>query len=278
MILVAGALGYFQVTNDISEYTQASFLQPGKRTNVAVRFSGGGSLGTPDTYYDLKGIAVKFYTEDGNHDIICLNVPVFHTRDPILFPDVNHARMRNPQTNIPDMTATMDLASERSEMAFFILHFFSDMSNPKTFRCLKGFAIHVFKMINAKGEAVYVKFNWKPHLEESYFTWAEALQMYADNADHLTQDLFDNIAKKNYPKWTLSIQVMTFEQAAKEPEDPFDVTKLWNVEDYPYIPVGEMTLNENPQNYFAQVEQIAFSPSNMVRGIEPGPDPMLHAR
>lgn len=275
----AGARGFFQVTNDISKYTQASFLQTNKRTNVAVRFSGAsGELGSPDTYYDMRGFAVKFYTEDGNHDLTALNYPVFHTRDPMFFPDINHARKRNPQTNLYDTTATMDIASERTEMAFFLLHFFSDMANPKTYRCLKGFGIHAYKMVNANGEAVYVKFHWTPHVKEEFFTWDEALQMYSINADVLTQDLFDNIAKKNYPKWTLSIQVMTFEQAAKHYEDPFDTTKLWKTEEYPLITVGEMTLNENPDNYFAEVEQIAFSPANMVRGIEPGPDAILHAR
>lgn len=267
------------MTHDVSKYTQADFLQPGKRTTVAVRFSGAsGQLGSPDTFFDLRGFAVKFYTEDGNHDLLGINFPVFHTRDPMFFPEINHARKRNPQTNLPDTIATMDIACERPEMAFFLLYFFSDMGNPKSYRCMKGFGIHAYKMVNSDGVVVYVKFHWTPHQKEEFYTFHEAIQMYANNSDVLIQDLFDNIAKENYPKWTLSIQVMTFEQAAKHYEDPFDPTKLWRIDEYPLIPIGELTLNENPQNAFAQVEQMAFSPSNMVRGIEPGPDAILHAR
>ncbi len=267
------------MTHDISKYTQASFLQPGKQTKVAVRFStASGELGSADTAFDLKGFAVKFYTEDGNHDLLGLNFPIFHTRDPILFPDVNHAKKRNPQTNIPDATAIMDLVSERPEMAFFLLYAFSDMSNPKSYRCLKGFGVHAYKMVNSDGEVVFVKFHWTPHQKEEFFTYHEAIQMCANDSNVYVRDLFDNIAMKNYPKWTLSIQVMTFEQSEQHQEDAFDPTKLWKMEEYPLIPIGEMELNENPENFFAQIEQLAFCPSNMVRGIEAGPDPILQAR
>lgn len=199
-------------------------------------------------------------------------------RDAMIFSDITRARKRNPQTHLPDMTATMDMISERPEMTMFLMFFLSDMANPKSYRVMKGFAVHTYKMVNSKGEAVYVKFHWTPHQKEEFFTIQEALEMYAKNPNVLIQDLFDNIAKKNYPKWTLSIQVMTFEQAERHYQNPFDSTKFWKIEEYPLIPVGVMTLNENPENYFAQVEQIAFSPSNMVRGIEPSPDPLLHAR
>lgn len=196
----------------------------------------------------------------------------------MLYPEVNRCRKRNPQTNLPDITAAMDLASERTEMAFFLLFFFSDMSTPKSFRYLNGYGINVYKMVNSEGEAVYVKFHWRSKQKAEYFTFHEAIQMTCNNSNIYIQDLFDNIEKKNYPKWTLEIQVMTFEQAAKHYEDPFDSTKLWQREEYPLIPVGEMTLNENPQNFFAQIEQLAFSPSNMVRGIDVGPDIILQAR
>ncbi|KAG4075313.1 hypothetical protein HA402_003104 [Bradysia odoriphaga] len=275
----AGARGYFQVTNDISQFTKAAFLQPGKRTNVAARFSGAtGELGSPDTYFDPRGFAIKFYTEEGNHDLTCINYPIFLMRDAMIFPDITRARKRNPQTHLLDITATVDLISERPEMTLFLLFFLSDMANPKSYRCMKGFAIHAYKMVNCKGEAVYVKFHWTPHEKEEFFTSEEAIAMTAKNPNVLIQDLFDNIAKKNYPKWTLSIQVMTFEQAEKHYQNPFDSTKYWKIEDYPLIRVGEMILNQNPENHFAEVEQIAFSPSNMVRGIEPSPDPLLHAR
>lgn len=279
MFSFEGALGCFEVTNDISRYTKADFLQPGKRTNVAVRFSGAtGELGSPDTYFDPRGFAVKFYTKEGNHDLTGINYPIFLMRDAMIFPDITRARKRNPQTHLPDMTATMDLISERPEMTMFLMFFLSDMANPKSYRCMKGFAIHTHKMVNAKGAAVYVKFHWTPHQKEEFFTFQEAVEMFAKNPNVLIQDLFDNIARKNYPKWTLSIQVMTFKQAERHYQNPFDSTKFWKIEEYPLLPVGVMTLNENPQNHFAQVEQIAFSPSNMVRGIEPSPDPLLHAR
>lgn len=196
----------------------------------------------------------------------------------MLFADITRARKRNPQTHLPDMNAAMDLISHRPEMTMFLMFFLSDMANPKSYRMMKGFAVHTHKMVNAKGEAVYVKFHWTPHQKEEFFTFKEAVEMFAKNANVLIQDLFDNIAKKNYPRWTLSIQVMTYKQAEKHYQNPFDATKFWKIEEYPLIPVGEMILNENPENYFAQVEQIAFSPSNMVRGIEPSPDPLLHAR
>lgn len=267
------------MTKDISQYTQANFLQPGKRTKVAVRFSGSsGESGSPDTYFDMKGFAVKFYTEDGIHDLVGINFPIIHLRNPMLFPDLIHSKKRNPQTNIPDFNAYLDFVSERSEMAFFILYMFKDMTNTKSYRCMKGYAIHTFKMVNSEGEVVYVKFHWTPQQKEEFYTFDEAIQMYANNSDVLVQDLFDSIANKNYPKWNILIQVMTFEQAENHYENPFDPTKLWKPDEYPLMLVGEITLNENPQNFFAQIEQIAFSPSNMVRGIEPGPDALLQAR
>lgn len=263
----------------MSQYTKADFLQPGKRTKVAVRFSGAdGELGSADTLLDMRGFAVKFYTEEGNHDITGINFPVFHTRDAMMFPDINKIRKRNPQTNLPDPMATLDFLSERPETCFFILYFFKDMGNPKSFRCIEGHAIHAFKMVNVHGEVVYVKFHWIPQQKQEFFTFEEAVQMTAENPNHFVQDLFDNIANKNYPKWTLNIQVMTLEQAEKHPVDPFDVTKIWQLDEFPYVPVGVLTLNENSQNFFAQIEQLAFSPSNLVPGIEPGPDPVLHAR
>lgn len=275
----AGARGYFKVTHDISQYTKAAFLQPGKQTKVAVRFSGAtGELGSPDTNFDPRGFAVKFYTEEGNHDLTGINYPIFLMRDAMIFPDITRARKRNPQTHLPDLTAALDLISERPEMTMFLLYFLSDMANPKSYRCMKGFAVHAHKMVNCEGEAVYVKFHWTPHEKETFYNITEAIQMFAINPNVLIQDLFDNIARKNYPKWTLSIQVMTFEQAEQHYQNPFDSTKFWKIEEYPLIPVGEMTLTKNPENYFAEVEQIAFSPSNMVRGIEPSPDPLLHAR
>lgn len=198
-------------------------------------------------------------------------------RDPMLAFDITNCRKRNPQTHIEDPNAALDMISERPEIATFFTFFLSDMSNPKSYRCMKGFGVNTYKMVNAKGDAVYVKFHWTPHQKEEFFTFEEAIAMYTQ-PDILIQDLYDNIAKGNFPAWTFSIQVMTYEQAANHYQNPFDATKFWKIEEYPLIPIGKMVLNKNPENYFIQVEQIAFSPSNMVPGIEASPDRLLHAR
>lgn len=221
--------------------------------------------------------AVKFYTEEGIYDFTGNNAPVFMVRDPMLAHDITLARRRNPQTHLQDLDATMDMISERPEMAMFLTFFLSDMANPKSYRCMDGFGVNTYKMVNAKGEAVYVKLHFTPHQKQEYFTFEEAIKMYTQ-PDILIQDLYDNIARRNFPSWTFSIQVMTYEQAAKHDQNPFDATKFWKIEDYPLIPVGKLVLNQNPQNYFVDVEQIAFSPSNMVPGIEASPDRLLHAR
>lgn len=198
-------------------------------------------------------------------------------RDAMLAHDITKARRRNPQTHLQDLNAALDMISERPEITMFLLFFMSDMGNPKSYRCMQGFGVNTYKMVNAKGKAVYVNFHWTPHHKEEFFTFQEAIMMYT-NPDILIEDLYNSIAKSDFPSWTLEIQVMTYEQAAKHSQNPFHSTKFWKVEEYPLIPVGKMTLNENPENYFVQVEQIAFSPSNMVRGIEASPDRLLHAR
>lgn len=254
-------------------------MQPKKRTRIAIRFSTAtGEAGSPDTFLDPKGVAIKFYTDEGIHDLTGNNFPVFMVREPMLVFDITKARKRNPQTHLNQYTPLADIVSQRPEMTMFFMFFLSDLSRPKSYRCMRGSAINTYKMVNAKDEAVYVRFHWIPDMKEEFFTLEEAIAMFAKNPDLLIQDLYDNIAKKNFPSWTLSIQVMTLEQAEKSEQNPFHSTKYWKTEDYPLIPVGKFTLNENPQNYFAQVEQIAFSPSNMVRGIEPSPDRLLQAR
>lgn len=192
-------------------------------------------------------------------------------------PDLNRSRKRNPQTHLPDATSFWDMASLRPEMTMHTLYLFSDMGSPKSLRYIDGAGVHTFKMVNASGCAVYVKFHWISNQKpKEYFTGDESVEMAGKNPDVLLQDLFDSIERKDYPSWDLSIQVMTFDQAAKHPQNPFDTTKFWK--DYPMIQVGIMTLNQNPENYFNDVEQLAFSPSHMVPGIEPSPDRMLHAR
>lgn len=277
----AAAMGYFEVTNDITKYTKAGFLQKiGQKTRVAVRFSTvGGESGSADTNIDPKGFATKFYTQDGIYDLVGNNIQVFPIRDPMLFMDLNRSRKRNPQTHLQDPTAWWDMTSLRPEMAMHTLYLFSDIGTPKSLTYNDGAGVHTFKMVNEKGSSVYVKFHWTSNQKDKqYFTPEESIEMAGTNPDVLLKDLFDRIEKKQFPSWNLSIQVMTFEQAAKHPQNPFDVTKFWKPEDYPMIPVGKMILNENPKDYFTQVEQLAFSPSHMVPGIEASPDRMLHAR
>lgn len=251
-------MGYFEVTNDIRNYTKADFLQPGRRTKVAVRFSQGlGDQGSPDNNFDTKGFAVKFYTNDGIHDLTSLQVPVLFSSDAYSFQDIIHAFKKNPKTNLPDSTAAIDILSKSPEATMFLLTILSGPGNPRTYRCTRGFAINTFKMVNAAGGAVYVKFRWVPHEPEEYLTLAENVAIWPTSLDYQTQDLYDSIAKGDYPQWTLNIQVMTFKQAEEHYENPFDTTKVWKTDEFPLIPVGVLTLNDNTQNHFAQVEQIA---------------------
>lgn len=265
----AGAFGYFLVTNDVTHLTKAAFLNTiGKKTNVAVRFSTvAGESGTADTLVSPKGFATKFYTEQGIYDLVGNNIQVFAVRDPMLFVDLNRARKRNPQTHLHDATASWDFDSLRPETVMNTLYQFSDMGAPKSFRYMDGAGVHTFKMVNATGSPVYVKFHWISNQKnKEYFTLDESVEIAGKKPDFLLMDLFDAIARKEYPSWTLSIQVMTFEQAENHSQNPFDVTKFWKVEEYPMIIVGTMTLNQNPVDYFTQIEQLAFSPSHMVSG------------
>lgn len=274
-------MGYFEVTNDITQYTKAGFLKTiGRKVNVAVRFSTvGGESGSADTLDSPKGFATKFYTEDGIYDLVGNNIQVFAIRDPMLFADLNRARKRNPQTHLFDATASWDFNSLRPETIMNTLYQYSDMGTPKSFSYMDGAGVHTFKMVNATGCAVYVKFHWISNQKtKEYFTLDESVQMAGTNPEYLLKDLFDRIERKEYPSWKLAIQVMTFDQAEKHPQNPFDVTKFWKLEDYPMITVGTMILNENPIDYFTQIEQLAFSPSHMLPGIEASPDRMLHAR
>lgn len=277
----AGAMGWFKVTNDVSKYTKADFLRSvGQVTRVAVRFSTvGGESGSADTNIDPKGFATKFYTQEGIFDLVGNNLQVFPIRDPMLFPDLNRSRKRNPQTHLPDPTSWWDMTSLRPEMTMHTLYLFSDTGAPKSLTYIDGAGVHTFKMVNETGVPVYVKFHWKSNQKnKEYFTLDECKVMAGTNPDFLIKDLFDRIERNDYLSWNLYIQVMTFEQAAEHPQNPFDVTKFWKQDEYPLILVGTMILHENPKDYFTQVEQLAFSPSHMVPGIEPSPDRMLHAR
>jgi catalase len=276
----AGAHGYFEVTNDVREWTQAKFLeQVGKRTPVFVRFSTvAGEKGSADTARDPRGFAVKFYTEEGNYDIVGNNTPVFFVRDPMKFPDFIHSQKRNPQTNCKDPNAVWDFLSLTPESTHQVTILYSDRGTPKSYRHMNGYGSHTFKWINAEGRAVWVKYHIKTEQGIQNFTREEAVRMAGEDPDQATRDLFEAIACKDFPAWKVYVQIMPLEDADIYRFNPFDVTKVWSHKDYPLIPIGRLVLNRNPENYFTEVEQAAFSPASVVPGVSFSPDKMLQGR
>lgn len=275
-----GAYGTFIVTNDITGYTKAKlFAQVGNTCKVFTRFSTvGGEKGSADTERDPRGFAIKFYTEDGNWDLVGNNTPVFFIKDAKKFPDFIHTQKRNPKTNLKDHTAMWDFWSLNPESLHQVLILMSDRGTPHGYRHMHGFGSHTFSMINENDERVWVKFHIKAKQGIKNFNNDEATAMKGDNPDFAQQDLVEAIENGDFPKWTVYIQVMTEEQSKDFRWNPFDVTKVWFHDDYPLIEVGELELNEIPSNFFAHVEQAAFSPSNLVNGISFSPDKMLQGR
>ncbi|NXR32145.1 CATA Catalase, partial [Zosterops hypoxanthus] len=276
----AGAFGYFEVTHDITQYCKAKvFEHIGKRTPIAIRFSTvAGESGSADTVRDPRGFAMKFYTEDGNWDLVGNNTPIFFIRDPLLFPSFIHSQKRNPQTHLKDADMVWDFWSLRPESLHQVSFLFSDRGIPDGYRHMNGYGSHTFKLVNADGRAVYCKFHAKTDQGIKNLSVEEAGRLASADPDYATRDLYNAIAQGNYPSWSFYIQVMTFEQAERFHFNPFDLTKVWPHGDYPLIPVGKLVLNRNPVNYFAEVEQMAYDPSNMPPGIEPSPDKMLQGR
>ncbi len=276
----AGAHGYFEVTNDVSKYTCASFLsEVGKKTEVFARFSTvGGEKGSADSERDPRGFAVKFYTEDGNFDMTGNNTPVFFIRDALKFPDFIHTQKRNPETNLKDPDMFWDFLSLTPESVHQVTILFSDRGTPRNHRSMNGYGGHAFMWYNEKGEYNWVKLHFKTEQGIDNFTGKEADHMREVDPDTSTRDLFDAIKRGDYPSWSVEMQVMTPKQAEECPFNPFDVTKVWPHGDHPMIKVGRMVLNRNPENYFAEVEQAAFSPGNLVYGMAPSPDKMMQAR
>jgi len=276
----AGAYGYFEVTHDVTRYTRAKFLSPvGKRTEVFARFSTvGGEKGSADSERDPRGFAVKFYTEEGNYDFVGNNTPVFFIRDPLKFPDFIHTQKRNPATNTKDADMFWDFLSLTPESIHQVTVLFSDRGTPKSYRHMHGYSGHAFMWYNDRGEYVWVKTHIRSDQGFQTLTLEEANRLKSLDPDHATRDLYEAIARGEYPSWTVHIQVMTPEQAEVYRFDPFDITKVWPHGDFPLIPVGRMVLDRNPENYFADVEQAAFSPGNLVPGIAPSPDKMLQGR
>lgn len=276
----AGAFGYFVVTDNISKYCAAKvFESVGKKTKIAVRFSTvAGELGSADTVRDVRGFSIKFYTEEGNWDLVGNHTPIFFIRDPILFPSFIHSQKRNPATNLRDPNAVWDFISLRPETIHQVCILFGDRGVPDGYRFMNGYGGHTFKMINHSGHAVYCKFHWKPVRGTKWLDNSEALCIAGKSPDYAIEDLQEAIEDGDFPKWNFWIQVMSMHAAEKCPFNPFDITKVWPHSDCPLIKVGELVLDKNLKNHFAQIEQIAFNPGNMVPGIEPSPDRMLAGR
>lgn len=276
----AGAHGTFKVTNDITAYTKASiFSKVGKETKTFTRFSTvGGERGSADTVRDPHGFATKFYTDEGNWDLVGNNTPVFFIRDPLKFPDFIHTQKRLPDSNLKSKTMMWDFWSKSPESLHQLTTLFSCRGTADGFRHMNGYGSHTYSFINANNERFWVKFHLKTMQGIKNLTAMQATKLAGENPDYNTQDLFNAIVNNNFPKWKMYIQVMPEEEASTYHINPFDVTKIWPHEDYPLIEVGVLELNKNPINYFTEVEQAAFSPTNKVAGIGFSPDKMLQGR
>lgn len=277
----AGAFGEFVASTDFSDVTMADFLsQPGKSTPVVVRFSTvTHQQGSPETYRDPRGFAVKFYTEQGNYDIVGNNLPVFFIRDAIKFPDMVHAFKPSPLTNgASDPNRVFDFFSNLPESTHMFTWLFSDYGIPANYRQMEGNGVHAYKWVNTKGDVTYVKYKWVPRQVVKNLTQEEADKIQSTQIEHATLDLYRAIEKMNYPVWDLYVQMLKKEDFESLDFNPVDVTKVWPTEVAKLVKVGTMTLNANPSNYFQQIEQAAFAPSNLVPGIEPSEDKLLQGR
>ncbi|MFD2923330.1 catalase KatA [Halobacillus naozhouensis] len=276
----AGAHGYFEVTNDVTAYTKAKFLdEVGKRTPMFARFSTvAGEKGSADSVRDPRGFALKFYTEDGNYDMVGNNTPVFFLRDAIKFPDFIHTQKRNPATNLKDPNAVWDFFSLSPESLHQVTILHSDRGIPATYRHMHGYSSHTFKWTNADGESVWVKYHFRTEQGVKNIDEATGTRLSGENPDFHTEDLYAAIDNGDYPAWKLYVQIMPLKDANTYRFDPFDVTKVWSQKDYPLIEVGRMVLDQNPENYFAEVEQATLSPGALVPGIDVSPDKMLQGR
>jgi len=280
----AGAHGYFQVYKSMAKYTCANFLQnPRKKTPVFVRFSTVvGSKGSADTARDPRGFAVKFYTEEGNYDLVGNNLPVFFIRDAIKFPDMVHAFKPSPDTNIPTSSSAnsrfWDFISLTPESTHMIIWLFSDRGTVKSYRKMEGFGVNTFKWVNGEGKAVYVKYHWKPKAGIETIDRHEATRLAGEDPDVATRDLHNTIASGKTVEYELNVQIMKIADELKQTFDPLDPTKTWPEDKFPLMPVGKMVLNGNPENFFAETEQAAFCPATLVPGIEFSADKLLQGR
>lgn len=276
----SGAFGTFTVTHDITQYTKAKiFSEVGKKTDLFVRFSTvAGERGAADAERDIRGFAMKFYTEEGNWDLVGNNTPVFFLRDPLKFPDLNHAVKRDPKTNMRSARNNWDFWTNLPEALHQVTITMSERGIPCSYRHMNGYGSHTYSLINAKGERFWIKFHLKTQQGIKCLTDAQAEQVVAKCRESHQRDLFESIENTDFPKWAMKIQIMQEKDAANFPFNPFDLTKVWPHKDYPLIDVGVFELNKNPENYFVDVEQAAFNPANIVPGIGLSPDKMLQGR
>lgn len=275
----SGAYGTLKITHDISAYTKAQFLQKGRKTPLLVRFSTvAGERGAADAERDVRGFAMKFYTEEGNFDLVGNNTPVFFVRDAYKFPDFIHTQKRDPKTNMRSATAMWDFWSLSPETCHQVTILFSDRGIPASYRHMHGFGSHTYSFINEQNERCWVKFHFKTEQGIKNLTNTEAAELIGHNRESHQEDLFTAIENKDFPRWKFFVQIMTQDQARTLSFNPFDLTKVWPHKDFPLIELGHFELNRNPENYFTEIEQAAFEPSNIVPGISYSPDKMLQAR
>ncbi|CAG2156341.1 Catalase [Cupriavidus campinensis] len=276
----SGAYGTFTVTHDITQYTRAKlFSEIGKKTELFLRFSSvAGERGAADAERDIRGFAMKFYTEEGNWDLVGNNTPVFFLRDPLKFPDLNHAVKRDPRTGLRSADNNWDFWTGLPEALHQVTIVMSDRGIPSSWRHMHGFGSHTYSFINANYERHWVKFHFRTEQGIQNLTDAEAAEVTGRDREHHQRDLYEAIERGEFPRWKLYIQIMTEAEAGKYRVNPFDLTKIWSKKDFPLIEVGVMELNRNPENHFAEVEQAAFAPSTIVPGIGFSPDKMLQGR
>ncbi|NOZ79118.1 MAG: catalase [Acidobacteria bacterium] len=276
----SGAYGTFTVTHDITRFTKASiFSKVGKKTELFARFSTvAGERGAADAERDIRGFALKFYTDEGNWDLVGNNTPVFFLRDPLKFPDLNHAVKRDPRTNLRSARNNWDFWTSLPEALHQVTITMSERGIPSSYRHMHGFGSHTFSFINADNERAWVKFHFRTQQGIKNLSDEEAAAVIAKCRESHQRDLYDSIEKGDFPRWTMYVQIMTEDEARRCPYNPFDLTKVWLHKDYPLIEVGVLELNRNPENYFAEVEQSAFNPASIVPGVGFSPDKMLQGR
>ena len=274
-----GAFGHFRVTHDVSAYTKAAVFQPGAKTDTLIRFSTvAGERGSPDTWRDPRGFSLKFYTTEGNYDMVGNNTPIFFVRDPMKFQHFIRSQKRRADNGLRDHDMQWDFWSLSPESAHQVTYLMGDRGIPKTWRHMNGYSSHTYMWVNAKGEKFWVKYHFKTDQGVEGLSQAEADRLAGADGDYHRRDLFESIKKGDFPSWTLKMQIMPFEEARKYRFNPFDLTKIWPHKDYPLIEVGKLTLDRNPTDYHTEIEQAAFEPSNLVPGIGLSPDKMLLAR